>query len=656
MNARNNLLFIAAIFLLSGCGTAARLKKADKRYDNGEYYAAADIYKNTQSKISSQKQRVLKSQVNFKLGECYSYISEHNKAIRAYSSAIKYKYNDSIVYLHIAKSQLYMGRYSEAKKNFEIYLKSHPDSYEARAGLESATTAKDMAKEFSRYKVTAAKEFNFRRSSDFCPMFMSDEGDAIAITTNRDNSTSRKNSSITGMPNNDIFIGRKNNSGKWETLTPIEGAINSDEDEGAVTFSKDKKTIYFTRGEAKKEASMIYQSNRSGGEWTEPTPVILFSDSTISVGHPALSPDGERLYFTSDAPGGYGNKDIWVATNNNGKWEGATNLGRQINTSGNEMFPYVDSNGTLYFSSDGHPGFGGLDIYSARQDSTGNWHIHNMLSPINSSKDDFGITFSADGYTGYFSSNRNQSRPTDKIYRIDLPPLIYAIEGKVTDENGNTPGEATIRLVGDNGDNVKIRTKKDGSYRIQLALDTRYIMMASLRGYLNSSHEFNTHNLKDSKTFNNTFILTSVSKPVKLDNIFYEFGKWTLTPESESGLNALIKILTDNPNIAMEIAAHTDMIGNDENNMELSLKRAQSVVNYLINAGIDPNRLTPKGYGESQPVTVDSPMAKQYSFLKEGDILTPEFIEKLTEDQQGICNQINRRTEFKVTKTTYNLY
>lgn len=656
MNKKTSLLFIVAILLLTGCSTAARLKKADRKYSNGEYYAAADIYRKTQSKISAKKQRSLKAEVNFKMGECYRSISDHNKAIRAYNAAIRGKYNDSIVYLDIAKSQMFMGRYKEAGKNFEIYLAAHPDSYEAQSGLKSATDAKEMAAEFSRYKVTIAKEFNFRRTSDLCPMFMSDEGDAIAITTNRDNTTSRKSNPITGVANNDIFVSRKNNAGKWESLTPIEGAVNSDEDEGAVTFSKDKKMMLFTRADAKKEAAMIYQSNRSGGEWTEPMPVVLFSDSTISVAHPALSPDGEKLYFVSNAPGGYGNKDIWVATNNNGKWEEVVNLGGQINTSGNEMFPYVDAQGVLYFSSDGHPGFGGLDIFAARQDSTGNWQIQNMLTPINSSRDDFGITFSADGHVGYFSSNRNQSRPVDKIYRIDLPPLIYAIEGKVTDEKGNSPGEATIRLVGDNGDNVKIRTKKDGTYRITLTPDTRYIMMASLRGYLNASHEFNTNGLKESKTFNNTFTLASVSKPVKLDNIFYEFGKWTLSEESETGLNALVKILNDNPNIAMEISAHTDMIGNENSNMELSKKRAQSVVDYLIGAGIDSGRLTSKGYGESQPVTVDAAMAKEYKFLKEGNILTPEFIENLTQEQQEICNKINRRTEFKVTKTTYNLY
>lgn len=217
-------------------------------------------------------------------------------------------------------------------------------------------------------------------------------------------------------------------------------------------------------------------------------------------------------------------------------------------------------------------------------------------------------------------------------------------------------GETTIRLVGNNGDIVKVRTKKDGSYRINLSLDTKYVMMASHKGYLNASHILDTYELKDSKIFKNDFMLSSISKPVKMDNIFYEFGKWTLTEDSEAGLNSLVKILNDNPNIVIELSAHTDMVGNDKTNMDLSQKRAQSVVNYLINAGIDKERLQAKGYGKTQPVVVSSELAKKYKFLKEGDILTPDFILNLTDEQQEICNQINRRTEFKVIKTTYKLY
>ena len=560
--------------------------------------------------------------------------------------------------MHLAKSQLVIGKLKDARRNFEIYLDSYPDSYEAQQGILSVDSAKALAAKFTRYQVTLAKEFNSRKNSDFSPVFMGSDAESIVFTSNRTKSKNKKiNNPITGVPNNDIYTARKNNSGKWEEVELIEGAVNSEEDEGVVSFSADGKTMYFSRCLGNMPAGQIYQSSRSGGEWTEPTLIQLFADTTITVGHPAISPDGSKMYFVSDAEGGFGGKDIWVAVNEGGKWTVLENIGSAINTSGNEMFPCVRQDGALFFSSDGHEGFGGLDIYMAVQDSTGAWTVENMYSPINSTGDDFGITFNGDNSMGYFSSSRGQRKPIDKIYRFDLPELVYAIEGRVVDDKGDALGETTIRLVGDNGENVKMRTKKDGTYRVNLSLNTKYVMLASHRGYLNASHQFDTHGLVDSKLFENDFTLTSLSRPVKMDNVFYEFGKWTLTADSEAGLQGLIKILTDNPNIAIELSAHTDMVGNDANNKELSQKRAQSVVDYLIKAGIDKGRLTPKGYGETKPVVVSEELAEQYKqFLKKGDVLTPEFIEGLTAEQQEICNQINRRTEFKVTKTTYNLY
>ncbi len=656
---RNKIsILLCLVLLLTGCSTAARLKKADRKYENGEYFAACEMYRKSNSKISTSKQRKLKAVVNFRMAECYYNMNNHTKAVRSYTSAIRYRHNDSIAYLHLAKSQLATGKLADARKNFELYLESYPDCVEAQEGLKSVENAKALAEEFTRYQVSEAKEFNSRKNSDFCPMFMGTDAESIVFTSNRTKSKNKKiNNPITGVPNNDIYTARKNNSGKWEEVEVIEGAVNSDEDEGVVSFSADGKTMYLTRCLGNMPAGQIYQSSRSGGEWTEPTLIQLFADTTVTVGHPAISPDGSKLYFVSDADGGQGGKDIWVAVNEGGQWTVLENLGAAINTSGNEMFPYVRQDGALFFSSDGHEGFGGLDIYKAEQDSAGVWHVENMYSPINSAGDDFGVTFSADNSMGYFSSSRGQRKPIDKIYRFELPELVYAIEGTAYDDKGEALGETTIRLVGDNGDNVKMRTKKDGTYRVNLSLNTKYVMLASHRGYLNASHQFDTHGLVDSKLFENNFMLTSLSRPVKMDNIFYEFGKWTLTADSEAGLQGLVKILTDNPNIAIELSAHTDMVGNEQNNRELSQKRAQSVVDYLIKAGIDKGRLTPVGYGESKPVVVSEELAEQYKlFLKKGDVLSPEFIEGLTAEQQEICNQINRRTEFKVTKTTYNLY
>ena len=514
------------------------------------------------------------------------------------------------MYLNYGKSWHAIGNYTAAATNYATYLSKNPTSREAMAGLRSAEEVAGCRQIKTRYKLREATEFRSRRNSDMCPMYFGKDGTSLVFTSNREVENNRKANPITGVASHNLFVSRQNNSGKWEPAALLEGEVNTADDEGVATFSADGKSMIFSRARAEHIAAELYQSNRSGGEWTEPQLIVLFADSSITVGHPALSPDGNTLYFVSDAPGGYGGKDIWYSERDGTNWSVPMNAGSSINTSGDEMFPYMRSNGELYFSSNGHPGFGGLDIFRAVQDSNRLWQVENMLMPINSMADDFGITFDGENERGYMTSNRDQKRGTDRLFFFELPPLVYAIEGVVRDERGEIVNDATIRLIGNNGDNVKVRTKKDGSYRILLNLGANYVMMASSRGFLNKSAKVNTHRLDYSKTLTQDFSLASISKPVKMDNIFYEFGKWTLTPESEAGLNGLIKLLNDNPNIAIEISAHTDMVGSETHNQELSQKRAQSVVDYLIRNGIEKGRLTPRGYGESSPVVVDEALRK----------------------------------------------
>ena len=558
-----------------------------------------------------------------------------------------------------AKVEQALGKYKEAARDYALFLKAQPTNAEALAGLEGATKAAEWKKIVTRYVVKPATEFNSKKNSDFAPSFMGADASSIVFTTNRENTTNRKNSSITGVPNNDLFTSRKNAAGKWEKPEPLDGEFNTDDDEGVTSLTADGKTLYFTRCRSSQSAAIggeLYTSTRSGGQWTAPQKVVLFKDSSITVAHPAISPDGSVLYFVSDNINGFGGKDIWKVEKTEEGWSTPENLGDTINTSGNELFPYVRHDGTLYFASNGHAGFGGLDIFKATKDSVGKWQVTNMMTPINSNSDDFGITFNKLGEQGYFSSNRNQSKNYDRLYNFELPELVYAIEGKVTDEKGEPVSDAIVKLIGDNGDNVKMRAKKDGSYRIKLNHNANYIMLASARGYLNSTHKFSTQALVDSKTFTENFKLPTIGKPIPIGNIFFEFGKSELTAESEKSLQGLVKMLTDNPNIAIEISAHTDMIGSEESNLELSQKRAQAVVTFLIKSGIDKGRLTSKGHGESVPVVVDKAMAKTYKFIKEGELLDEKLVNLLTKEQQDIVNSINRRTEFKGTKTTYNLY
>ena len=405
----------------------------------------------------------------------------------------------------------------------------------------------------------------------------------------------------------------------------------------------------------------IYTSSRAGGEWGEPQEVKLFNDSSITVGHPSLCHTGDTLYFVSDAQGGFGGKDIYMAELDGSDWVNVQNMGPSINTPGNEMYPCIHPDGTLYFSSTGHPGYGGLDIFKAERDTTLHsdsivWTIYNMGAPFNSNGDDFGITFEGNSQNGFFSSNRGQKKGVDQIYRFVLPEMEFLVSGLVTDNQGEPVSDAALRLVGDDGTNTRLQVHRNGTYKIKIKKDTRYVMLATARGYLNSRESFNTLNLTDSKTYEQNFSLAPVSKPVTMDNIFYEFGKWDLTPASEQGLQSLVKLLKDNPNITIELSAHTDMKGDSAFNVNLSEKRAQSVCNYLIQNGIEPERLTPVGYGKQKPVVADKALHDKYPFIPQEQTLNETFILSLPADQQEICNQINRRTEFKVLRTTYKLY
>ena len=662
------------VIALSSCSISARIKRADKRYNIGEYYQAAEMYKQVYRQLKGQD-KSLRAHVTFQQGECYR-ILNNSRAANSYKSAIRYHYPDSIVYLHYAQVLQYQGKYSEAAKQYDIYLEAHPNDYVAMAGKYACGKADVWRKQPSRYKVAVAKEFNAKRSSNFSPMFIGEDIDALIFTSNRQEqkSTNRKKvrtSSVTGMPSFNLYSARKNAAGKWEDIELCEGLYKESENEegenqkqtttaelGAASLSADGRTMYFTYSKpinGQDLGAKIYMSQRASGEWGEAQEVKLFKDSSITVGHPSINMTGDTLYFVSDAPGGYGGKDIYMAISNGSEWDDIRNMGPQINTSDDELFPYIRQDGRLYFASKGHPGYGGLDLfYAVLQDTT--WEVFNMGAPFNSNGDDFGITFAGATENGFFSSNRGQKKGFDLIYSFVLPQLEFIIEGNVTDNNGEHLADATLRLVGNDGTNVKTQIRRDGTYRLKLNKDTRYAMLVNARGYLNEKQIFTTEGLKDSYTYEHNFVLSPISKPVKMGNIFFKFGSWELSPDSEDGLNALIKLLNDNPNITIELAAHTDLVGNNEANQELSLRRAQSVVDYLIKHGIEQERLTPVGYGEEKPVVVDEVLHKQYPYLPKDQVLDEAFITTLSTEKQEVCNSLNRRTEFRVLKTKYNLY
>lgn len=650
------ILFLLIVSSLYSC-KSAKLSDAEEKQRIGEYYEAAAIYRKVYTKTSPKK-RDLRGYIAYRMAECNRLINNTAKATSAYMNAIRYDYPDSTVYLRMGQMLQKTGRYPEAIKNYDIYMENDPSNLLAINGIQGCELAPGWKKNPTRYEVRRMDKFNSRRG-EFSPMLAGDKYDQLYFASSRSKDKDAKVSAITGQNNNNLFLVKQDEKGAWLAPVELEDEVNTEYDEGTPSFSPDGNTMYYTYCAQDPEGprtAEIYISTRSSAKWGKGTRATIVKDSVTALGHPSISPDGKYLYFVSDAVGGFGGKDIFrarVAGNDFGPME---NLGEEINTPGDEMFPYVRDSVTLYFASNGHPGMGGLDLFKATQDSTGKWKVENLGTPINSMADDFGITFAGKEERGFFCSNRNDARGYDHIYSFERPTITIFIEGIVNDVDEYPIEDATVRIVGKDGLNVKVPVKKDGTYRVELERDIRYVMMASARGYLNQNYELHTGPEEKNETYIVDFFLSPISKPVVIDNIFYDFDKATLRPESKKALDEMIKMLNDNPNVTIELGAHTDRKGTDQYNERLAQRRAQSVVDYLIAGGIEAARLEAKGYGESVPKTINKKMAKQFDFLKEGDVLTEEFILALPPEQQEIADQINRRTEFKVLRTNYNLF
>lgn len=641
----------------AGCRTP-KLSEADAQFQRGEYYDASVTYKKVYNKLRKKEERPQRGEVAFKMGRCYRLLNMSARASAAFQNALRYEYPDSTTHFMLAQALHADGKYAAALRSYDKYLEFCPDDSLAINCAEGCRTAQEIRARGSRYVVKQAKLFNSRRA-DFCPMYLGADCDQIYYTSTTEKATGDKKSEITGMKNADVFFSKKNEKGEWERPEPVEGELNTEFDEGIVAFSPDAQTMYLTKARRELNAPTsveIYTSTRSDAKWSAPVKFEITADTLSTFGHPAVSPDGEYLYFVSDMPGGYGGKDIWRISLKE-RQGSLVNLGPDINTEGNNDFPYVRSDGSLYFSSDGHPGMGGLDIFRATavgDPADLRWKVENMGFPINSAGDDFGITFGK-GEDGFFSSNRGDARGYDHIYSFEYDPVRIAIEGLVMDKDEEPVKNAIIRIVGNDGSNQKEVARDDGSFSFALQRGVKYVMLAGAKGYLNQKQEFASDSTMEDANYWVEFILPSISKPSVVENIFYDYDKADLRPESKTALNELIAVLHDNPNVTIEMASHTDRWGSDAYNINLSERRAKSVVDYLVENGISRDRLQPHGYGKSRPKTVTKRIARLYPQFKEGDILTEEFIKTLSEEDQQAADQINRRTEFSVLSLTYNM-
>ena len=644
--------------LLMSCGIDKNLKKGEKFLALGEYYDAADQFKQAYTKTPS-KERASRGKIALKMARCYDKINSTPKAIAAYRNAVRYNQASIDDRLAYARLLLKNGEYKQAEKEFRILVDSLPDNVLARNGLKSAQLAPTWKREGSRYKVKKMDVFNSRRD-DYSPMLLGDEADQLYFTSTRNEAQGDELSGITGTKAGDIFLSEKDDKGKWSKPEAIASGLNTAYDEGACCFAPDGREMYLTQCVTDASAprfAQIVTSSRSDAAWGKPNPLELTKDTLSTYAHPAVSPDGEWLYFVSDMPGGVGGYDIWRVRITAAGLGGVENLGEPINTPGDEMFPTFRPNGDLYFSSNGHVGMGGLDIYIAKVDKkTKQYKVTHPGYPLNSEADDFGMTFEGPHNRGFFSSNRKDGRGYDHIYSFENPEIVTTMKGWVYEMDGYELPAAQVTVVGNDGTYKKLPVKSDGSFTMPINTKVDYLVMASCKGFLNHKEELRVDSAKESKEYVLQFPLASITAPVLIDNIFYDFDKATLTPASTKSLDELVRLLKENPNVTIELSAHCDYKGNAEYNKRLSQRRAQSVVNYLIAHGIEKERLTPVGYGKERPKKVRKKLTEKYPWLKEGDELTQEFILKQSKEHQEICNQINRRTEFIVLRTTYNMF
>jgi len=664
------LLFLIAIALITstGCRSKRALKKAEAYFEVGEYYQAKQKYKKVSTKKMDKQQ---KTEINFKLGECSRHINEPVDAERYYRFAVKGKLDKPEATLYLADALKQNEKIDEALDFYTDYTKLVPNDQRGQIGIESCEKMNEWKSNSPNIIVENVKDFN-SRENDFSLCYAKEDYSVVYFTSSREESNGNKVNGVSGMNFTDIFVSRKDRVGKWSIPVPLSDTLNSVFDEGATTMNSKYSTMYFTRCKVEKYGSTgckIYKANRNENDWSAIEEVMILTDSSITVGHPTLSDDELTMYFVADLSSterfrdkSVGGNDIWVVKRDKVTfpWGEPENIGNQINTTGQEMYPFWFNDTTLYFSSDYHLGMGGLDIFKATKGADGIWKVKNMGAPVNSTADDFGIVVEKEIDAGYFSSSRKGGKGGDDIYRFSMPPLKFTIAGIVkNEETGAAIEGAKVSMIGSNGTNFEKITEKDGAYKFDIKEGTDYILTSEKEMFFKGKGKETTKGLRESKDIKLDITMKAippVTEVTEIPNIEYEFGKWNLTVEAMVSLDKyVVDLLKENPNIAVELSSHTDFRGSAQFNDSLSQKRAQSVVDYLAKRMIDPGRLLARGFGEQRPNTVNQKLSTQYPFLPLNANLTEDFITNTltTDEQREVAHQINRRTEFRVITTEY---
>lgn len=629
-----------------------KMIKADNAFNLEQYVKADELYKKAYKKT---KNRAVKAEIIFKQAECYRMSGNIKRAESYYKRAIKAKYPDVIVYLRYADVLRMQDDLAEAKVQYTKYMQLNPTDVNGEMGLKSCDFALKWKDLPTRYKVELMPLVN-SRNSDYSPAFGNGEYTEMYFTSSRKGGLTDKLDDRTGETFSDVWFTKINKKGKWSLPIVVAEPINTEGNEGSVALNKRGTVMYLTQCKVEKKKALgcgIYVSKRKGKLWGAPQLLQIKIDSNTTIGHPALSEDETILIFSSDMLGGYGGKDLWMSIKGKrNRWSDPINLGPMVNTPGDEMFPFLHSDGTIYFSSNGHVGMGGLDVYKTSQDENGAYKLPvNLKSPVNSSADDFSMIIEKDGERGYLTSNRDGGKGGDDIYQFELPPLQLSLKGVLTDsKTGGIMTGIKVQLIGNDGTTNEVETDNTGSYEFTLKPLTSYEIVVNTEGYLNKSVNETTVGVENNKVFVIDFSVDPVKKEVILPRIEYDFNKFDLRPQSIADLDLLAETLKDNLNVVIELKSHTDYIGSNAQNNKLSQQRADACVAYLISQGIDAGQLVAKGMGEKEPFVIETKDGR----FKEGDVLTESYIKKIRfKKNKEKANQYNRRTSFKVLREDY---
>ena len=672
-------LFLALILMFSVSITAQKKKKdiyfskntksAEKAFNEDKFAEAIELFEKAYPKAKGSKE---KGFITYKLGVSYQSVDNYTKAKSYYERALRFKYerNEPDLYTRLAQMQMQFGEYKKAKKNYEMGLKKNPKDAVAKDGLNAIKkNLNDIIANPTKHKVEAVKELN-SEYYDWSFTKFDKRGEQFIFASTRKSSTGGDDDETFKENYTDLFVTRADRQGNFGEPVSVGEGVNTKDHEGSAVMYNNGKSMFFTRCMSVKNENQgckIYTTDVKGKSWKTPVMIELSDSMGWSEGHPATDRKGSFLIFSSDMPGGHGGKDLWVSAYNkrSKEWSNPMNLGPQINTAADEKFPTMGKDGSLYFSSNGLPGVGGLDIFKAtRVGNTNKWEKPvNMGVPINSSRDDHGITYITDN-SGYFSSSRmgrNEQDLKSDIYKFSLPECALTIKGRVRDQDTKEPlAGATVILTGSDGSTATIKADSEGNFEFGKRGKGRYIKKG-VNYTLEYSHE------KDGKFWlkkkskrttigdycNETFyedieLLCAIGcKPIIMPEVQYEFATaiFVNTPQvnSADSLLFLYNIMIDNPTIKVQLEAHTDCRGGDEPNRILSQKRAQACVDYLISKGIDRSRLVAKGFGESQPRVITE---NGKDLVLSCEMITP--LQSSNKPLSEKYHQLNRRTTFSV--------